>query len=189
MTIQLSPVSAASAGASGSTPIPASAPQGDLPTSSEGFAFLDGHWRVANRRLKEPLSGRREWTEFDTSARFFSLLHGLVSVEELRDAGGKPFGGAMRTFDRQRRTWSDAWVSARDGVLQPPVHGRFEGNIGTWTAQDTHEGQPILVRGIWRRVSAKEVIWEQAASLDGGKSWETNWHMRFLRVADTAKVP
>ena len=40
----------------------------------------------------------------------------------------------------------------------------------------------MLARGIWKRLSADVVTWQQAASLDNGKTWETNWFMRFERV-------
>jgi hypothetical protein len=134
------------------------------------------------------LSGRVEWTEFKTTASFFSLLDGLVSVEELRDAEGAPFGSAMRTFDRQRRVWLDAWVSASNGVLQAPVEGRFVGDVASFIAKDNYQGKAILVRGVWQRISKNEVTWEQAASLDDGISWETNWQMRFVRKNENATI-
>jgi hypothetical protein len=59
-----------------------------MPSEAEGFTFLNGNWRVFNRKVKEPMSGREEWIEFETKAKFFTLLDGLVSVEELRDAKG-----------------------------------------------------------------------------------------------------
>jgi hypothetical protein len=160
-----------------------SKPANAMPSDAEGFTFLDGEWRVHNRKLKEPMSGREEWQEFETKAKFFTLLDGLVSVEELRDAKGAPFGSAMRTFDRAKRTWSDAWVSARDGVLQLPSHGRFENGVGIWESPEEFNDQPILARGVWKRVSKNEVIWEQLFSRDKGKSWELTWRMRFERVS------
>jgi hypothetical protein len=163
-------------------------PASTMPSEAEGFTFLDGEWRVFNRRLKEPLASREEWTEFEAKAKFFSLLDGLVSVEELRDAKGAPFGSAMRTFDRSKRTWSDAWVSARDGVLQLPSHGRFENGVGIWESPEEFNGQKILARGVWKRVSKNEVTWEQLFSRDNGKTWELNWKMRFERVSDKAAV-
>ncbi len=171
-----------------SSPVLASNTQSAYPTDAESFAFLNGEWRVFNKRLKEPFTGRNEWTEFEVRAKFFTLLDGLVSVEELRDASGAPFGGAMRTFDRERRTWSDAWVSARDGVLQLPSHGRFEGNAGNWDAPDTHNGKPIIARGTWKRITKDEVHWEQQFSPDNGKTWELNWKMRFERLVAKDKA-
>jgi hypothetical protein len=158
--------------------------RGLFPSEAEGFAFLNGEWQVYNKKLKDPLTGREEWVEFNTTASFFSLLDGLVSVEELRDAEGAPFGSAMRTFDRKRRVWLDAWVSAGSGVLQSPIEGRFEGDVGTFIAEDSFEGKKILARGVWRRLSKNEVTWEQASSVDNGKTWQDNWFMRFERVIE-----
>ncbi|MGH8104990.1 MAG: hypothetical protein ACREO1_07010 [Arenimonas sp.] len=152
------------------------------PSEAEGFSFLNGHWRVHHRKLKALKTDCVEWIEFKGTAAFFTLLDGLVSVEELRDANGAPFGGAMRTFDRLRRVWLDAWVSASNGVLLTPVGGRFVDDVGEFIAQEIHEGKAMLVRGIWRRISSHQVTWEQAASLDEGKNWKTNWYMRFERI-------
>lgn len=152
-----------------------------LPSETEGFYFLAGKWRVHHKKLKEPANGKQEWIEFEGTASFLTLLDGIVSVEELRDAKGMPFGSAMRTFDIKRRVWLDAWVSAGSGVLQSPIEGRFDGDVGTFIATDSWDGKTILVRGIWKRISGNEVTWEQASSSDDGKTWDDNWFMRFER--------
>lgn len=162
---------------------PADAP-GAFPTDAEGFYFLEGRWRIDHRMLKDPKG--EDWVEFKGQARFFTLLDGLVSVEELRDAEGKPFGSAMRTFDREKRTWSDSWVSARFGVLQEAQHGRFVDGVGTFVSPDELDGKPILARGQWKRISKDAVTWEQAISFDDGKTWKTTWFMRFERIAQVS---
>ncbi len=154
-----------------------------LPSDAEGFAFLEGAWNVSHRKLKEPLTGRVEWSEFTGTAAFVTLLDGLMSVEDLRSDKGVPFGGAVRLFDRAKRTWSDQWVPYSTGVLQGAQHGSFKDGVGTFLAEDEWNGKKIRVRGQWRRVSKSEVTWEQAASTDEGKTWEVNWWMRFERVA------
>jgi hypothetical protein len=164
-------------------PVAAVAPApGALPTDAEGFAFLDGRWRVFHHQLKDAFADTEEWVDYQGQARFFTLLDGLVSVEELRTADGRPFGSAMRTFDRTLRTWSDAWVSAGTGVLQLPQHGRFVDGVGTWESVEEYDGKRMLARGVWKRVSADVVTWEQMFSLDDGATWKTNWSMRFERI-------
>ncbi len=153
-----------------------------LPSEAEGFQFLTGKWRVHHKKLNEPSNGKQEWIEFEGTASFFTLLDGMVSVEELRDAKDAPFGSAMRTFDIKRRVWLDAWVSAGSGILQSPIEGRFEGDVGTFIASDSYDGKTILVRGVWKRISGNEVTWEQASSSDDGKTWDDNWFMRFERI-------
>lgn len=169
-------------------PLRATQAPGAYPSEAEGFGFLEGKWKIHHRWLKKAADGSEAWIEFEGRASFITLLDGLVSVEELRDAEGKPFGSAMRTFDREKRTWSDAWVSARDGVLQLPQHGRFVGDVGTFITPDTEDGKPILARGLWRRITKNEVTWEQALSRDDGKSWIDTWFMRFKRIEEKAKT-
>ena len=162
-----------------------------LPGKPASFAlyFLEGRWTIAHRQLMDAFAEAEEWREYAGQARFFTLLDGLVSVEELRTGDGRPFGGAMRTFDRTQRSWSDAWVSERSGVLQLPQHGRFVDGVGTIESPDEYEGKPILARGVWRRIGADLVTWEQAFSLDGGKHWTSNWFMRFERVSNSPFDP
>ncbi len=154
----------------------------DNPSTEEGFYFLDGQWRVFHRKLKAPLTGSTEWFEFEGQAKFISMLDGLVSVEELRDAEGQAIGSAMRTFDRAQRLWFDAWVSARDGILQAPQQGRFVDDEGVFLSQDVFDEKPIKVRGIWRRVNKDTVTWEQACAFGDSEDWEHNWFMRFERI-------
>jgi hypothetical protein len=162
-------------------------PPGAYPNEAEGFTFLNGNWRVFNRKMKDPDKSHDEWIEFEAKAKFFTLLDGLVSVEELRTAKGEPFGSAMRTFDRDKRTWSDAWVSAGTGVLQLPSHGKFAGDVGIWETRETVEGKTFLARGVWKRISKNEVTWEALDSQDGGKTWLLTWKMRFERVDESGR--
>jgi hypothetical protein len=164
-------------------PAAIAAEPGPLPSDAEGFYFLAGQWQVQHHRLKNPWGERQEWNDFDGNATFRTLVDGLVSVEELRDAKGVPFGGAVRSFDRERRVWSDSWLGARDGILQPGVIGRFDGSVGTFVTPDMHEDSVILARGVWRRISADEFTWEQFLSRDYGATWLLTWHMRFQRQA------
>lgn len=166
-----------------STATLAAAPtRGSPPTADESFAFLEGSWNVHHRMLKEPMG--EEWVEFAGSARFFTILDGIASVEELRDAKGQPFGGAMRTFDRETRRWADRWVPARAGVLQEPQYGTVANGVGIFESPDNYDGKPILARGTWRVVTKDEITWDQAISFDEGKSWKTTWLMRFVRAGN-----
>lgn len=143
------------------------------------FDFLHGCWDVAHRRLAN--HGGNEWTEFAGTADTRPVLGGLCNVEEHHIEGSDASGIALRCFDRNANDWLIYWVSERDGLLQPPVRGGFDGDIGLFEGHDTFNGQPIKVKFTWRKVSATRAQWEQAFSFDGGKSWETNWKMDFRR--------
>ncbi len=43
-------------------------------------------------------------------------------------------------------------------------------------------GKPIRVRFIWSHITRTPASWEQPFSLDGGKTWETNWYTDFKRA-------
>jgi hypothetical protein len=55
--------------------------------------------------------------------------------------------------------------------------------VGTFLSDDTLDGKPIKVRGLFSPLSPTLAQWEQAYSADNGKTWETNWVMRYIRTA------
>ena len=67
--------------------------------------------------------------------------------------------------------------------MEPPVWGEFKDGVGTFMGEDSHEGTPVTAMFRWSAITATSAHWEQAFSTDGGKSWESNWHMDFTRVA------
>ena len=61
--------------------------------------------------------------------------------------------------------------------------GGFDNGVGTFVAEDTFAGRPILVRFRWSGITPTTCRWEQAFSADGGATWEVNWVMESTRVA------
>lgn len=152
-----------------------------LPTGSEhDFDFLAGDWIVANRRLRERHVGADQWDEFPAQMRGWSLLGGIVSVDEIEFPTLGFAGCTFRHFDRARRRWSIYWVNSRDGEMLSPVRGGFDGPNGLFFGEDVDAGRPIQVRFLWTRLDADHARWEQAFSLDGQR-WETNWVMESAR--------
>jgi len=152
---------------------------------SHDLDFLRGApWHVHNRQLPKRLVGSQEWVEFDATDEFIALPGGLGNEEHYRTYHWKDFVGvSFQLYDRQAGQWNEYWVDNRgtNGVLQAPVTGGFTGDEGHFGGKDTYDGKPIDVRTRWKRLSPNHVTWEQAFSADGGKSWETNWHMDFTR--------
>ena len=90
----------------------------------------------------------------------------------------------LRGFDAKTNTWADWYLDANDpSSLGVPGLGRFADGIGTFLSDETFEGRPVKVRGIFTPISSSSAQWEQAFSPDGGKTWETNWVMRYTRTA------
>jgi hypothetical protein len=144
------------------------------------FDFLFGQWTVRHCRLRVRGSGCRDWDEFDGTAETRPLLGGLCDIEEHQIPNQDFSGVALRAFDPAKLLWSIYWVSARDGVLQQPVTGGFEGDIGRFEGDDSDRGQPVKVRFLWQRGGGSP-RWEQSFSYDSGQTWELNWVMAFQR--------
>jgi quinol monooxygenase YgiN len=140
--------------------------------------------------LKERLANNQEWVEFDGTCASRKILGGLGNMDEnlLDMPDGAYFAVTLRTYDRAKDQWSIWWIDSRNpGQLDPPVVGRFENGVGTFFADDKFKGKPIRVRFLWTRLSSTP-HWEQAFSIDGGKTWETNWTMDFTKTVVNAQA-
>jgi hypothetical protein len=151
------------------------------------FDFLIGSWRVHHRRLKVRLAGNHDWEEFEGTSRLEMTMGGAGTMDDnwLDLPGGAYRAMGIRAYDPKTGLWSIWWLDGRtpQGPLDPPVRGRFENGVGTFTGDDTFNGKPIKVRYTWSRITPTSAHWEQAFSPDGGKTWETNWRMDLTRTA------
>jgi hypothetical protein len=159
------------------------------------FDFLVGDWRVHHRRLKHRLVGCEQWDAFEGTASHRPQLGGQCNVEEhtLALPDGLYRALAIRAFDPTTALWSIWWLDARaPDRIGPPVVGRFDAGTGLFFGEDIHENvdagirkrTPVHVRFTWHLPrDAEPPRWEQAFSADGGRTWETNWTMEFVRTA------
>ena len=148
------------------------------------FDFLVGDWIVQHHRLKQRLAHSDEWETFTGTCHTWKLLGGQADVDDnvLNAPAGTYRAASLRSFDPATKSWSIWWLDSRHAKqVDPPVVGTFENGIGTFLANDTYNGKPILVRYIWSGITRNSAKWQQAFSADGGKTWETNWTMEFHR--------
>ena len=145
------------------------------------FDFIEGTWLGTNHCLKARGVGKRDWDEFPSHVVAQVLMGGVVNVDVVEFPTKGWSGTTFRTFDKERRQWSIYWVNSRDGRMQSPVWGGFEGDIGLFFGVDDDQGRPVKVVYQWTRLGANKARWEQAFSYDDGKTWETNWKMEFVR--------
>ena len=145
------------------------------------FDFLVGSWNVANRRLKERLVGSGEWEEFPATSECIRLFDGAVNLDEFTFPTQGFRGLTLRLYEPELDHWSLFWVDSRDGRLQPRVTGRFVDGRGEFYGDDTHHGTAVRVRYIWSEITPTSARWEQAFSVDGERTWETNWNMQLTR--------
>ncbi|MFF0309805.1 hypothetical protein ACFYSC_20445 [Streptosporangium sp. NPDC004379] len=145
------------------------------------FDFFIGTWDVANRRRTDFLDAASEWEEFPAVSHASRHFGGGANFDEIEFPEQGSAGLTLRLYDQETGQWSLYWASKRTGTLFPPVVGRFSGGRGEFYGDDTYEGTPIRARFIWSDITGDSARWEQAFSVDGEKTWLTNWTMVFTR--------
>jgi hypothetical protein len=148
------------------------------------FDFLMGSWRVRHTWLTRRLAGCGDWLHFEGTMAAHKILGGAANVDDnvLAHPDGLYRASTLRAFDPRTGTWSIWWLDGRHpSAIDVPVVGAFENGVGTFYADDTFQGRPIRVRFQWTFPASGNPQWEQAFSGDGGKHWEVNWIMEFIR--------
>ena len=172
-------------------PPPPAAPQDDAVRDGvrdgvRDFDFLQGAWRVRNRRLRRPLAGSTEWYEFDGRAVERPLWDGQGNLEEYEATlpdGARLRGLALRLYDPRARRWAIHWSNSATGTLDAPLTGAFRDGRGEFYGEEECEGRMVFVRFLWTHDAPGHARWEQAFSADAGRTWQTNWTMEFTRAA------
>jgi hypothetical protein len=157
--------------------------------ASTDFDFEFGSWRVQHRRLQTRLANADDWECFEGSSETRPVLGGNGNVEDniLHIGTGTYRAIAVRSFDPVSGTWAIWWLDNRaPHNLDVPVIGRFENGVGTFMADDVHDGKAVKLRFQWLRTDTDSPRWEQALSADGGESWEVNWTMDFQRACESS---
>ena len=153
--------------------------------SPKDFDFFLGKWQVRHRRLKQRLAGSTEWEEYDGTTHWQPILGGIANFNDsiVNRSTGTYRGMGLRAFDARTSTWTDWYLDGRDPTkISLDGTGRFVDGVGTFFSDDTFEGKPIKVRGIFKPLGNDTAQWEQAYSPDGGKTWETNYVMHQKRI-------
>ena len=146
-------------------------------SSQNDFDFLVGKWKMHHRKLNRRLENCTAWTEFESTDENHKILNGIGDVDILSATfDGKPFEGfTLRLFNPKTRLWSLYWVASDVGVLDPPVVGSFENNVGHFFTKDVFNGKKIIMVFRWDVRDKDHPVWSQAFSPDNGKTWEWNW--------------
>ncbi len=159
---------------------------GTVRDGSHDFDFLYGKWRMPNHRLVKRLAGSHEWEDFVNCDEAMPLPGGIGNMDIYRTNYWKDFVGVtIRTYDPETGLWRLYWVDNQfsHGKIDPPVTGKFNGNVGVFEGEATFNGKPIIMRFTWTvnpKGSESVAKWEQAFSADNGKTWETNWRNELI---------
>jgi hypothetical protein len=160
----------------------------ETPATQGGARDFDwefGTWKTRVRRLADPLSGSRQWLEYEGTSVVRPLLDGRANLVELNVSGpaGRIEGVSLRLYNPQTRQWSLHYASLRSGMLTRPVFGGFRGGRGEFYGMEDLDRRAVLVRFVMSGIDTDTARFEQAYSADGGRTWETNWIATDSRVS------
>lgn len=145
------------------------------------FDFLSGEWRIRHQRLES--GAVDEWDHFDGEASCWSILGGVASIEELRIPARNFSGMGLRLFNSEQGRWYELWTNAKGASLAGPgTPGGFRDGAAVFETDDADGDVPIRVRSTWDRIETRSCRWQQAVSRDGGRSWQANWIMDWVRA-------
>jgi hypothetical protein len=161
-------------------------PVAALPDGQHDFDFEIGTWKTHLSRLLHPLTGSTSWAQYDGTTVVRKVWDGRANLVELEVDG--PAGhlelASWRLYNPESHQWSLNVASSRNGVMQAPTIGAFNGGRGEFFDQETYNGRAILVRFVISDITPDSCHFEQAFSDDGGKTWEVNWIATDSRVKE-----
>jgi hypothetical protein len=172
-----------------SLPSPSSGAQATRRDGQHDFDFEIGTWRTRLSRLLRPLTGSTTWVDYEGTSVARKVLNGRANLVELTVEGpaGRIEGLSLRLYEPEPARWTIHYANSRDGLLTPPVSGRFANGRGEFYGPDTLNGRPILVRFVISDIRPDSCRFEQAFSTDEGKTWEVNWIATDTRVPDSGR--
>lgn len=167
------------------------AAQSDAPRDGQrDFDWEIGVWNTHLRRLARPLTGSKEWVEYEGTTVVREVWKGNANLVELDVTGppGRIQALSLRLYNPESRQWSLNFASSATGEMAIPSVGAFHDGRGEFYSKETLNGRPILVRFIIAPITADSCRFEQAFSGDEGKTWELNWIATDTRMKEGARA-
>ena len=170
-------------------PVPR-APAADRPPAANAerdgqhdFDFLFGRWQV---HLKRKVTGTDRWAESDGYGIYRKVWGGRANLNEFfTDSPNDRLEGlTLRTYNGETHLWSLYWANSRDGILSSAQVGKFDHGQSEFYAQDNSDGKSTLLRYVWSKITPTSAHFEQAFSVNGGRSWDVNWISDMTRTGD-----
>lgn len=156
------------------------------------FDFEAGAWKIHLKRLEHPLTGSKNWIEFDGTTVTRKVWGGRAWLEQFETDGpsGHIQGLTLRLYNPESHQWRLYWANSKDGALSVPTVGEFRNKRGEFFDQESFNGREIFVRYVWSDITPNSAHFEQSFSADGGKTWEVNWITDQTRIKDDSdKAP
>ena len=153
---------------------------------ARAWDFLQGKWQVRNRRLREKFVGSTQWDEFGSTLDNWQVLGGRGNVSDIWFDGPETSRGVtgLRVYNDEKKEWLFWQLDGRAPTnMSPAMPGKFVPGTTTFLLTYLLRDKTIAVRSQWTRTNTPAPRCEQAESMDGGRSWETNWIAELTRVA------
>ncbi|HEX4308752.1 MAG TPA: hypothetical protein VHZ25_01925 [Acidobacteriaceae bacterium] len=158
-----------------------------LHDGAHDFDPLLGNFTFNLHYMLHPLSSSPDWTDMTGTGACYKVWDGRANLDtvELDSANGIHMEGlTLRLYDPEARQWRLYWANSRIGRLDPPQVGDFRDGHGDFYTTDTINGKTTLIRFDWTHMISGTPHFEQAFSVDGGKTWEVNWITNQTRTGD-----
>ncbi|MBF5043315.1 hypothetical protein FGE12_13035 [Aggregicoccus sp. 17bor-14] len=166
-----------------STEPPLTAPP--APKAARAFDFENARWKTRISRLMQPLSGKKDWAQYDATTDIQPIWGGQGNIVHI--VGDGPRGHlelmGIRLFQPSSGQWHLWFAHTQGGLALPPLVGEVKGGQAALYDQEELEGRPVWVRISVKATGPDTVLSEQAFSADHGKTWETNFISRQTRAA------
>jgi hypothetical protein len=165
-------------------------PQARTPRDGQhDFDFEIGSWKTHISRLVHPLTGSTAWVEYDGTSVVRKLWNGRANLLELEVSGpaGHIEALSLRLYNPESRHWSLNFSNSSGGTLGQPNVGEFNNARGEFFDQETIGGRVVLVRFVISDITPRSCHFEQAFSVDGGKTWEVNWIATDTRIESASE--
>jgi len=160
--------------------------------SSHDFDFAFGTWTEHSTRLLHPLTGSKEWVEWDGRTVVRKIWDGRANMAEFK--GVTPSGPleliALRVYNPTTGQWSLNFATSGVGKLGDVAGvGEFKDGRIDFYDQEPLNGRAILVRFSVYSTGPTTQVSEQAFSADGGKTWEVNWINHYTLESRNTEPP
>lgn len=154
------------------------------------FDFEIGTWRTHLSRLQHPLTGSTTWLEYDGTSVISKVWDGRANLVELEVDGpaGHIEGLSLRLYNPRSGQWSLNFASSAVGTMSVPTVGEFRNGRGEFYDYEEFNGRMVFVRNVICSITPNAYRFEQAFSIDGGRTWELNW-IAIDRRADAPTTP
>lgn len=164
--------------------------EGDIRRNSEdpdgqnAFDFFVGDWVGKNRRLTDYFSENARWVEFESHSTARMLWDGRGNLDEtvFHRPQGDLIGSTIRIYDPSTRLWALFFAAPGNFEIGIPQIGAFKDGIGEFFANEVFGGKHVFVRFRWTRTDSDCPKWEQAFSMDAGRSWKPNYTVEFRQI-------